>query len=128
MNPAVLLLSSTVATLRSGFCSLLGIIIISFSFHTNLKAQTDSLKLDSTSYDEVKDIELKSSFFSEDAKYINLTSQQQKKRIWLVAGGNVVAYSGTMIGLSSAWYKNYPRSGFHSFNDNKEWLDRKSVV
>ena len=33
-----------------------------------------------------------------------LTPQQKKKRIWLVAGGNVVAYSTTMIGLYSAWY------------------------
>ncbi|HQW43274.1 MAG: DUF2279 domain-containing protein [Chitinophagaceae bacterium] len=50
-----------------------------------------------------------------------LTPQQKKKRIWLVAGGNVVAYSTTMIGLYSAWYKDYPQSGFHSFNDWPEW-------
>ncbi len=56
-----------------------------------------------------------------------LTPQQKKKRIWLVAGGNLVGYSATMIGLSSAWYKNYPRTGFHSFNDNKEWLQVDKV-
>ncbi len=50
-----------------------------------------------------------------------LTPQQKKKRIWLVAGGNVVAYGATMIGLYSAWYKNYPQTGFHSFNDWPEW-------
>jgi len=26
-----------------------------------------------------------------------------------------------MIGLYHAWYKNYPQSNFHTFNDNKEW-------
>ncbi len=50
-----------------------------------------------------------------------------KKRIWMVATGNVVAYSTAMIGLSSAWYKDYPRTGFHSFNDNKEWLQVDKV-
>jgi uncharacterized protein YfiM (DUF2279 family) len=50
-----------------------------------------------------------------------LTPKQKKKRIWLVAGGNVVAYGGTMVGLYSAWYKNYPQTGFHSFNDWPEW-------
>lgn len=32
-----------------------------------------------------------------------------------------MAYSTTMIGLYSAWYKDYPQSGFHSFNDWPEW-------
>ncbi|HEY6062924.1 MAG TPA: DUF2279 domain-containing protein [Chitinophagaceae bacterium] len=61
------------------------------------------------------------------SKKTDLSPQQKKKRIWLVAGGNVVAYSGAMIGLSSAWYKDYPRSSFHSFNDNKEWLQVDKV-
>lgn len=50
-----------------------------------------------------------------------LQQQPNKKRIWLVAGTNVVAYSTAMIGLYSAWYKDYPQSGFHSFNDFPEW-------
>lgn len=50
-----------------------------------------------------------------------LQQQPNKKRIWLVAGTNVVAYSTAMIGLYSAWYKEYPQSGFHSFNDFPEW-------
>jgi hypothetical protein len=27
-----------------------------------------------------------------------------------------------MIGLNQLWYKDYPRSSFHFFNDNSEWL------
>ncbi len=49
------------------------------------------------------------------------TENPNKKRILLVATGNVVAYSTAMIGLYSAWYKDYPQSGFHSFNDWPEW-------
>ena len=33
-----------------------------------------------------------------------------------------VIYTGTMIGLSQAWYKDIPKSSFHFFNDNEEWL------
>jgi uncharacterized protein YfiM (DUF2279 family) len=50
-----------------------------------------------------------------------LSSRQKKKRIWLVAGGNVVGYSTIMIGLYSAWYKDYPQTSFHTFDDWPEW-------
>lgn len=33
-----------------------------------------------------------------------------------------VGYVGSMVILNEAWYKNYPRTGFHTFNDNDEWL------
>lgn len=32
-----------------------------------------------------------------------------------------VAYTATWVGLNELWYKNYPRSSFHFFNDNHEW-------
>lgn len=50
-----------------------------------------------------------------------LTPQQKKRRIWIVAGSNVVGYGTAMIGLYDAWYKNYPQTGFHTFNDFPEW-------
>ncbi|MCX6318478.1 MAG: DUF2279 domain-containing protein [Bacteroidetes bacterium] len=58
-----------------------------------------------------------------DSTRINfrLSPDRVKKRVWLVAGANVVGYSGAMIGLSQAWYKNYPKSKLHSFNDMPEW-------
>lgn len=31
-------------------------------------------------------------------------------------------YAATMFALNKAWYKNYPRSKFHFFDDNQEWL------
>ena len=45
-----------------------------------------------------------------------------KKRVKGVAIANVTLYSVGMIGLYSAWYKDYPQSKFHFFNDNGEWL------
>ncbi|MEO8768715.1 MAG: DUF2279 domain-containing protein [Ferruginibacter sp.] len=44
-----------------------------------------------------------------------------KKKVKLIAAANVVGYSGFMVGLYAAWYKNYPQSKFHTFNDFPEW-------
>ncbi|MBX9892331.1 MAG: YfiM family protein [Chitinophagaceae bacterium] len=50
-----------------------------------------------------------------------------KKRIQLVTAGNIVGYGGTMALLYNAWYKNYPQGRFHTFNDNREWLQVDKV-
>jgi uncharacterized protein YfiM (DUF2279 family) len=52
---------------------------------------------------------------------IELSQSIKRKRTWLIGGANVVGYGGTMIGLYHSWYKNYPQSKFHSFNDWPEW-------
>ncbi|MEJ7913559.1 MAG: hypothetical protein WKF70_10420, partial [Chitinophagaceae bacterium] len=43
-------------------------------------------------------------------------------RVKLIAAVHITGYAGTMFLLGQAWYKNYPRTGFHVFNDSKEWL------
>ena len=45
-----------------------------------------------------------------------------KKRLTLVTATGATLYAGSMIGLYSLWYKDYPQSSFHFFNDNNEWL------
>lgn len=52
---------------------------------------------------------------------------QKKRRIKLVAGANILGYSGILYALSQAWYKDFPKSKFHSFNDSKEWLQVDKV-
>ncbi len=44
-----------------------------------------------------------------------------KKRVKLITAANVVGYGGVMVGLYATWYKNYPQSKFHVFNDLREW-------
>jgi len=56
-----------------------------------------------------------------------LTEKQIKSRTRLVAIGNVVSYGSILIGLNAEWYANYPRSSFHFFNDNNEWLQVDKV-
>jgi hypothetical protein len=33
-----------------------------------------------------------------------------------------VVWSGSIIGLSSVWYNEYPKSSFHTFDDSQEWM------
>ena len=56
-----------------------------------------------------------------------ITEAQRKKRIKLVTAANVIGYGGAMVGLYSAWYKDYPQGKFHFFNDNKEWLQMDKI-
>jgi uncharacterized protein YfiM (DUF2279 family) len=51
----------------------------------------------------------------------NTANKTNKTRVELVAAANVLGYGGTMVGLYSDWYKNYPQTHFHFFNDNMEW-------
>ncbi len=56
--------------------------------------------------------------------YISYVHQYDynKKRVKQVAFANIAGYSAAMIGLYAAWYKDYPQSKFHTFNDVQEWM------
>ncbi len=44
-------------------------------------------------------------------------------RFWRLSGATALAYGTASIGLYHAWYKGYPQSRFHFFNDLGEWKD-----
>ncbi|CAN5897149.1 DUF2279 domain-containing protein [soil metagenome] len=44
-----------------------------------------------------------------------------KKRVKIIAVANVAGYGAFMAGLYSIWYKDYPQTNFHTFNDIGEW-------
>ena len=44
-----------------------------------------------------------------------------KRQNTVIISGAVLA-AGTLIGLSQAWYADYPKSDFHFINDNSDWL------
>lgn len=44
-----------------------------------------------------------------------------KNRFWIATGLAGTLYTGTVIALNEAWYKQFPRSSFHTFNDTREW-------
>jgi hypothetical protein len=66
--------------------------------------------------------------FTQDSLTIPVSQQDipdvkpNPTRILLAAGGSVVGYAIGLAELSQAWYKNYPQTSFHFFNDNNTWL------
>ena len=45
-----------------------------------------------------------------------------KHRFYALLLGEGAVYVGGLCALNSLWYKDYPHTSFHSFNDNDEWL------
>ena len=45
-----------------------------------------------------------------------------KRKLNIYIGGNVLLYSGTFVALNKAWYEDYNKVKFHSFDDSGEWL------
>src|SRR4029079_12812998 len=45
-----------------------------------------------------------------------------KKRAIIVGGGFAVTYTSSLLALNQTWYKNYPKTSFHTYNDSGEWL------
>jgi uncharacterized protein YfiM (DUF2279 family) len=54
-------------------------------------------------------------------------SAVNKKRQWLVGSASVALYGGSLLSLNQAWYDQYDRTSFHTFNDSKEWLQVDKV-
>jgi hypothetical protein len=48
--------------------------------------------------------------------------QVDNNRLIPLVASQGALYATSMIGLNLLWYKNYPHSRFHLFDDNKEWL------
>lgn len=42
-------------------------------------------------------------------------------RFFTAAGAGAVAYTGALISLNELWYKQFPRTSFHFFDDAVEW-------
>ncbi|MFT3980160.1 MAG: DUF2279 domain-containing protein [Ferruginibacter sp.] len=50
-----------------------------------------------------------------------LSKKEINKRVKIIGATNIAGYSVAMVGLYHAWYKDYPQSKFHTFNDIGEW-------
>lgn len=56
-----------------------------------------------------------------------LASQVHYLNAKWVAAGHLAFYGGSLTGLSVMWYAKQPRSSFHFFNDNAQWLQVDKV-
>lgn len=102
---------------------MLKLLLTYFCCYSFLLVKATDLKcLDCDSLDIVKDtLPVKTNLSDGLPAYV------KKKRIVGVAAANIIGYGGSMALLYQAWYKNYPRSNFHTINDNKEWMQIDKV-
>lgn len=63
-----------------------------------------------------------SAFAQDSVNYFKTPSEFKKSRFVTATGTQALGYGGSLVMLSSAWYKEYDQTPFHTFNDSKEWL------
>jgi predicted lipoprotein DUF2279 len=61
------------------------------------------------------------------AQDVTKTDSVRKKRLRSVIIAESSLFAGSMVGLYQLWYKDYPQTNFHFFNDNKEWMQMDKV-
>lgn len=57
-------------------------------------------------------------------EYADTLNKNRRNWVWAVEG---VGAASSIFLLNEVWYKNYPRSPLHAFNDNDEWLQMDKV-
>jgi uncharacterized protein YfiM (DUF2279 family) len=50
-----------------------------------------------------------------------------KNKGLIVGGASVLIYGSSLLALNQTWYKNYPKTSFHTFNDAGEWMQMDKV-
>jgi hypothetical protein len=110
-------------------------IIVSF-FSTLLFAQTDTVKVEVVRMEKVDSVTATTSGDTlingiaqpaYDPHQLFLDPATKKKRVIINTGLHVGLYAGSMLILNQAWYADYARSNFHTFDDNDEWLQVDKV-
>ncbi len=86
------------------------------SFFLTLAVAASSFAQDSSFINDAKKSKPKQKHVNEQLYY-----PYNKKRVNAIALANIAGYSAAMVGFYAAWYKDYPQSNFHSFNDIAEW-------
>ncbi len=94
-------------------------------FSSPLFAQNDSIQ-------QISAPSFNTSFQSEKIKKSFINEQEihysyDRKKVEKVAIINAGLYGSSMIGLYTAWYKNYPMGKFHTFNDLAEWQQMDKI-
>jgi uncharacterized protein YfiM (DUF2279 family) len=55
------------------------------------------------------------------------TKEYHKTKAFLIAGISAGAYGASLLALNQTWYRNFPKTSFHTFNDSGEWLQTDKI-
>src|SRR5690606_39257491 len=55
------------------------------------------------------------------AQFLVPSDTINKKRIIGVSAAGATAWAGSISALYFVWYKDFPKTGFHVFDDSREW-------
>ena len=122
--------SSSLASHSCAVSRLFNIVAVFFLLPCFLNAQADTSKLVVAEKQSIQanDTTIKPATSAKTkAPYYYLTPKQKSSRQWLVGGINVIGYGASLIIFNNTWYKDYPKTSFHTFNDNGEWLQMDKV-
>lgn len=64
---------------------------------------------------------------SNSNSFLKPSDSINKTRLKIVLISETALASTVLIGLSQVWYKDFPQSNFHLFNDNAEWLQMDKI-
>jgi len=126
MKPAILINSPFIVTLKNGVYSFSKVLYSFFLVFLTITAQAQDSILTTSKPSFEKTADPKKPETSIDHNY-NTIYPYNKKRVKLVAATNIVGYTAAMAGLYAAWYKDYPKSSFHTFNDFEEWKQMDKI-
>ncbi len=79
-----------------------------------------------TSFALHQNIELSDKTLTKDSVPFNKHFSEKQKLNTLLIGGGAL-YAGSLATLYNLWYKDFPQSRFHIFNDNNEWLQMDKI-
>jgi hypothetical protein len=63
-----------------------------------------------------------SAFAQKKEHFFSIPDTTSPTHILILGGTALTLYGTSLAALNTAWYKGYPRNGFHFFNDTDEWM------
>lgn len=64
---------------------------------------------------------------AQDSLTIPPTAPVNHHRKWIIGSITATTYATSLVALNEAWYKNYPKTPFHTFNDAGEWQQMDKI-
>lgn len=70
---------------------------------------------------------LSAQLYNDSLGFFEKSQSLNKSRLSLVVGGETIGLTATFLALNQLWYVDYPKSSFHTHNDNGNWLQMDKI-